>query len=210
MNVLIDSLRSIVRPGNREGTLKGKTDASGIDGEEENGYTGGKGGEKMTYLRKYLSPFGEILLAADEKGLSGLWFVGAKYFGKGLPKDCKEGTTEALEETVHWLDEYFEGKEPKFTPPLHPDGTAFQEAVWRLLLRIPYGETVTYGELAKQLAGEMGLAHMSAQAVGGAVGRNPISLIVPCHRVMGADGSLVGYAGGIEKKEALLRLEQGF
>ena len=164
----------------------------------------------MTYLRKYLSPFGEILLAADEKGLSGLWFVGAKYFGKGLPKDCKEGTTEALEETVHWLDEYFEGKEPTFTPPLHPDGTAFQEAVWRLLLRIPYGETVTYGELAKQLAGEMGLAHMSAQAVGGAVGRNPISLIVPCHRVMGADGSLVGYAGGIEKKEALLRLEQGF
>ena len=134
----------------------------------------------MTYLRKYLSPFGEILLAADEKGLSGLWFVGAKYFGKGLPKDCKEGTTEALEETVHWLDEYFEGKEPKFTPPLHPDGTAFQEAVWRLLLRIPYGETVTYGELAKQLAVEMGLAHMSAQAVGGAVGRNPISLIVPC------------------------------
>lgn len=164
----------------------------------------------MTYLRKYLSPFGEILLAADEKGLSGLWFVGAKYFGKGLPKGCKEGTTEALEETVHWLDEYFEGKEPKFTPPLHPDGTAFQEAVWRLLLQIPYGETVTYGELAKQLAWEMGLAHMSAQAVGGAVGRNPISLIVPCHRVMGADGSLAGYAGGIEKKEALLRLEQGF
>ena len=203
MNVLIDSLRSTVRPGNREGTLKGKTDASGIDGEEESGYTGGK-------RRRKNDVFGEILLAADEKGLSGLWFVGAKYFGKGLPKDCKEGTTEALEETVHWLDEYFEGKEPKFTPPLHPDGTAFQEAVWRLLLRIPYGETVTYGELAKQLAGEMGLAHMSAQAVGGAVGRNPISLIVPCHRVMGADGSLTGYAGGIEKKEALLRLEQGF
>ena len=106
-----------------------------------------------------------------------------------------------------WLDSYFTGREPDFLPPLHPAGSPFQQAVWALLLQIPYGQTVTYGQLAARLAAERGLARMSAQAVGGAVGRNRISLIIPCHRVLGADGSLTGYAGGLDRKAKLLAWE---
>lgn len=112
-----------------------------------------------------------------------------------------------LSEARRWLDVYFGGQEPDFTPPLHPAGSAFQQEVWALLRRIPCGQTTTYGALARQLAAERGLSRMSAQAVGGAVGHNVISIIIPCHRVVGANGSLTGYAGGIDKKAALLRLE---
>ena len=148
----------------------------------------------MQYTQHYDSPLGGILLAADEVGLTGLWFDGAKYFAAGLDPA--------------YLDIYFSGQEPDFTPPLHPCGSAFRQEVWALLRQIPYGQTTTYGALAARLAAERGLAKMSAQAVGGAVGHNPISLIIPCHRVVGTDGSLTGYAGGIDKKARLLALEK--
>lgn len=165
------------------------------------------GGITMTYTLHYDSPLGGILLAADEQGLLGLWFDGEKYFAEKLPEVHEPGETPALRESVRWLDEYFAGRAPDFTPPLHPIGSPFQQAVWRLLLEIPYGRTTTYGALARCLAGETGRARMSAQAVGGAVGHNGISLIIPCHRVVGADGSLTGYAGGADKKLRLLQLE---
>ena len=136
----------------------------------------------MQYTQHYDSPLGGILLAADEVGLTGLWFDGAKYFAAG--------------------------QEPDFPPPLHPCGSAFRQEVWALLRQIPYGQTTTYGALAARLAAERGLAKMSAQAVCGAVGHNPISLIILCHRVVGTDGSLTGYAGGIDKKARLLALEK--
>ena len=113
-----------------------------------------------------------------------------------------------MQEAIRWLDLYFAGKKPDFTPPLHPEGSAFRQMVWKALLTIPYGETRTYGELAKRIAEEKHIPTMSAQAIGGAVGHNPISIIIPCHRVVGAKGALTGYAGGVEKKEFLLRLEK--
>ena len=146
-------------------------------------------------------------MAADENGLIGLWFEGQKYFADTLPDEHVSQETPVLTKAKKWLDIYFSGEEPKFTPPLHPVGTAFRQAVWKILLQIPYGQTVTYGEIAQQLAAEQGISTMSAQAVGGAVGHNKISVIIPCHRVIGADGSLTGYAGGIDKKIALLGLE---
>ena len=161
----------------------------------------------VTFIRHYDSPLGRILLAADERGLTGLWFEGQKYFARTLSTECEERETPALADAAHWLDVYFSGHEPDFTPPLHPAGTPFQRTVWALLGQIPYGETTTYGALAQTLAARVGLASMSAQAVGGAVGHNPVSIIVPCHRVVGADGSLTGYAGGIERKIVLLCLE---
>ena len=161
----------------------------------------------MVYTCKCSSPLGDILLAADEVGLTGLWFEGQKYFANTLPDEQISQETHILAEAKKWLDIYFSGEEPKFTPPLHPVGTAFRQAVWKILLQIPYGQTVTYGEIAQQLAAEQGISTMSAQAVGGAVGHNKISIIIPCHRVIGADGSLTGYAGGIHKKIALLKLE---
>lgn len=154
----------------------------------------------MVYTR-YASPLGTILLAADEEGLTGLWFEGQR----GCPNKRlarPTGEAPALDAARCWLDAYFCGREPDFTPPLHLTGTPFQLAVWALLRQIPYGRTVSYGELARLLT-----VRSSARAVGGAVGRNPVSLIVPCHRVIGADGSLTGYAGGIDRKRALLALE---
>ena len=162
----------------------------------------------MVYTCQYQSPMGDILLAADEIGLTGLWFVGQKYFANILPDEHIVRETPILAESKRWLDVYFSGEEPNFTPPLHPIGSAFRQEVWQILLQIPYGQTTTYGEIAKRLAAENGLAHLSAQAVGGAVGRNPISILIPCHRVIGADGSLTGYAGGIGRKRALLTLER--
>ena len=162
----------------------------------------------MTYIQHYDSPLGGILLAADEIGLTGLWFDGQKCFAQGLPVERTEQETSVLTEARRWLDIYFTGKEPDFTPPLHPVGSAFRRSVWEILLQIPYGQTTTYGEIARQLAERQGLARMSAQAVGGAVGHNEISVIIPCHRVVGANGSLTGYAGGIHKKEQLLELER--
>ena len=161
----------------------------------------------MTCIQHYASPLGGILLAADEVGLTGLWFDREKYFAGNLPADHVEKETPVLAEAGRWLDIYFTGKEPDFLPPLHPIGSPFRQAVWKILLQIPYGQTTTYGEIARRLAAEQGLARMSAQAVGGAVGHNEISVIIPCHRVVGTNGSLTGYAGGIEKKRALLQLE---
>ena len=162
----------------------------------------------MTYTKRYTSPLGMILLAADDAGLTGLWFEGSKYFAAELPKEHTEQDTPVLLETTQWLDVYFAGKEPDFTPLLHLIGSDFRQAVWSILLSIPYGRTVTYGQIAKQLAKNTGKDKISAQAVGGAVGHNPISIIVPCHRVVGASGSLTGYAGGLDKKIALLELEK--
>ena len=162
----------------------------------------------MTFLTHYDSPLGGVLLAADEIGLTGLWFEGQKYFADNLPAERAERETETLALAKRWLDIYFAGKEPDFMPPLHPVGSPFRRAVWELLLEIPYGQTTTYGELSRRLAAKMGIAHMSAQAVGGAVGHNGISIIIPCHRVVGTGGSLTGYAGGVDKKEKLLELER--
>ena len=137
------------------------------------------------------------MLAADETGLRGLWFDGQKYFARDLSAERIEQNTPALTEAKRWLDIYFAGKDPDFLPPLHPTGSAFRQSVWEILLKIPYGQTITYGDIARQLAAKRGLANMSAQAVGGAVGHNEISVIIPCHRVVGANGSLTGYAGGM-------------
>ena len=162
----------------------------------------------MKYVNYYQSPLGNILLAADETGLTGLWFEWQKYYAKGLNTDFMTKKIPVFEETKHWLDIYFSGNEPDFTPPLHLVGTDFQEDVWKILLKIPYGHTTTYSGIAKEVAANRGLKNMSAQAVGGAVGRNPISIIVPCHRVIASNGSLTGYAGGIDKKIYLLEIEK--
>ena len=162
----------------------------------------------MICTQRYDSPLGGILLAADESGLTGLWFDGGRYFAEGLPAAQLRQETPVLAEAKRWLDIYFTGREPDFLPPLHPAGSLFQQAVWALLVQIPYGQTVTYGQLAARLAAERGVVRMSAQAVGGAVGRNRISLIIPCHRVLGADGSLTGYAGGLDRKARLLAWER--
>ena len=161
----------------------------------------------MQYTSHYRSPIGDVLLAADETGLTGLWFEGQKYFALHLDTEHEEKDLPLFETAKQWLDIYFSGKEPGFSVPLHLTGTAFQNEVWEILRTIPYGRTATYGEIAKQIAATKGLPHMSAQAVGGAVGRNQISIIVPCHRVVGTNGSLTGYAGGIDKKMKLLQLE---
>ncbi len=162
----------------------------------------------MQYISHYQSPIGGILLAADETGLTGLWFEGQKYFALYLDKEHKEKEVPVFETAKRWLDIYFSGKEPDFQVPLHFTGTDFQNEVWEILYSIPYGNTMTYGEIAKKIAEKRGLKRMSAQAVGGAVGHNEISIIVPCHRVVGSNGSLTGYAGGIEKKAELLKLEK--
>ena len=162
----------------------------------------------MQYTSHYTSPLGEILLAADDVGLTGLWFEGEKYFARNLEKDHEEREIPLFGKVKHWLDLYFSRKDPDFTVPLHFTGTDFQNAVWEILCTIPYGRTMTYGEIAKQIAAKRGVPRMSAQAVGGAVGHNEISIIVPCHRVVGTNGSLTGYAGGIDKKVQLLTLER--
>lgn len=164
----------------------------------------------MQYTTTYQSPMGKILLAVDDIGLTGLWFEGQKYYALNLDKKHEEKEVPILKEAKHWLDIYFTGKEPDFIPPIHLIGTPFQMEVWEILRRIPYGETTTYGKIAKKIAEKKGLQRMSAQAVGNAVGNNEISIIVPCHRVVGTSGSLTGYAGGIDKKITLLKLEGAF
>ena len=162
---------------------------------------------QKAYTSVYSSELGDILLAADEIGLTGLWFFGQSYFADTLPTEQIAQETPILTQAREWLDEYFSGKEPDFTPTLHPIGSPFRQAVWKLLLQIPYGQTTTYGEIARQLEKLQNRPHMSAQAVGGAVGHNGISIIIPCHRVVGTKGSLTGYAGGLDKKMALLELD---
>ncbi len=157
--------------------------------------------DTIQYMMEYDSPVGKILLAADDTGITGLWFAGQKYYADNMSSVYRREKTEILELAEAWLDIYFTGAEPDFTVPLHLMGTPFQLAVWECLRTVPYGETVTYGDIARS----MGVG--SARAVGGAVGRNPVSVLVPCHRVIGANGALTGYAGGLERKRALLELE---
>ena len=162
----------------------------------------------MIYKNEYESPLGSIMLAGDEQGLTGLWFTdGGRYIGAGLKKGASRRETDYFDQAKEWLDIYFSGRDPGFFPRIHLTGSDFRNRVGEIMLRIPYGKTVTYGEIAAQLATERGLERMSAQAVGGAVGHNPICIIVPCHRVVGANGSLTGYGGGILRKKALLELE---
>ena len=155
----------------------------------------------------YESPLGSYVMAAEYGALVGLWLIGQKYFPKELPP-VGSGEGEIFTRTRRWLEAYFAGEKPEPGElELRPRGSAFAREVWELLLEIPYGQTATYGQLAKELAQRRGLERMSAQAVGGAVGHNPISIIIPCHRVLGAGGQLTGYAGGLEIKRRLLELE---
>lgn len=161
-------------------------------------------GEGLQYISHYQSPIGEILLTADEIGLTGLWLEGQTHLSLS---GYQEKETTPILAAKRWLDVYFSGQEPDFPIPLHPTGTPFQLEVWEILSTIPYGHTTTYGAIAHQIATQRGIYKMSAQAVGGAVGRNKISILIPCHRVIGSDGSLTGYAGGLDKKVKLLQLE---
>lgn len=163
----------------------------------------------MFYYVNYSSPFGGITIASDSEAVIGVWFDGQKYFA-----DTVSGKLEfsekmpVLRDACEWLDEYFGGGRPEIKRlELAPQGNEFRQKVWNILCKIPYGETVTYGDIAKEMASVLGRKSMSAQAVGGAVGHNPISIIIPCHRVVGSNGSLTGYAGGIDKKIKLLELE---
>lgn len=160
----------------------------------------------MDCTAHYASPLGGILLASDGEALTGLWFAGQKYYAAGLDPAHAERELPIFRVAARWLDLYFAGADPAFAPPLHLRGTEFQRMVWTTLLTIPYGGTRSYGELAAALTEKRG-RRVSARAIGAAVGRNPVSLIVPCHRVLAADGGLCGYAGGLRRKEALLRLE---
>lgn len=158
----------------------------------------------MIYTSRYDSPVGELLLAARNEALIGLWIEGQKYYPEALIHDAVPCRTPVLALTEAWLDRYFAGQAPRPKElPLSPDGSDFRQEVWKVLCEIPYGQVATYSQIAKR----MGKARMSAQAVGGAVGHNPISIIIPCHRVVGASGSLTGYAGGIERKQFLLAHE---
>lgn len=161
----------------------------------------------MIYTSQYVSPLGAITLACDEEAVTGLWFNGQKHFGNILPPDTQGRERPLLKEAKKWLDIYFSGIEPDFLPPLRYDSTPFRKAVCDIMLTIPYGRTMTYGDIAARVAHQRGLEKMSAQAVGGAVGHNPISLMIPCHRVVGTGGSLTGYGGGIARKVKLLELE---
>lgn len=164
----------------------------------------------MHYTSLYQSPVGEMLLAADEIGVVGVWFKNQKYFAYCLDQENEPKETPIIKELKNWLTVYFQGKEPDFVPPLHMIGTAFQMEVWNILREIPYGTTTTYNEIAGKIANNRKLERMSAQAVGMAVGKNNISLVVPCHRVVGTNHSLAGYAGGIDRKITLLKLEGAF
>ena len=161
----------------------------------------------MDFTHRFNSPLGGITMASDGEALTGLWFDGQKYFAASLEKEHEERMLPVFDLADKWLNLYFSGSEPGFLPPLLMRTTEFRKTVWEILLSIPYGKTMTYGEIADRIAAGRELSRMSAQAVGGAVAHNAISLMIPCHRVVGMDGSLTGYAGGLEKKIWLLEME---
>jgi methylated-DNA-[protein]-cysteine S-methyltransferase len=161
----------------------------------------------MEYIHKIKSPLGILTVSSDGQNISGLWIEGQKYFAETLEKDVCEKNLPVFEHVQEWLAVYFSGREPGFMPPLAPKGSPFQKKVWDDLCKIPYGQTTSYGELAKQSELENSGKRTSPRAVGGAVGHNPISILIPCHRVIGKNGNLTGYAGGIANKIKLLELE---
>ena len=161
----------------------------------------------MDYVYHYQSPLGGITLTSDGAALVGLWFDKQRFFADSVVQDHEEKSLPVFEQADRWLDLYFSGRDPGFAPPVTLRTTEFRQAVCRIMLTIPYGRTMTYGRIAEIVARQRGVPRMSAQAVGGAIGHNPVSLIIPCHRVIGAGSALVGYGGGLDRKAALLELE---
>ncbi|WP_406534259.1 methylated-DNA--[protein]-cysteine S-methyltransferase [Methanobrevibacter sp.] len=157
----------------------------------------------MYYSTCYASPIGEMLIVSDGEAICGVWFLGQKHFKSSISSDLIESDDLAIfKKAKIWLDRYFNGENPNIDFKLKPEGSEFRKRVWKILSEIPYGETLTYGEIAQKIS-----PSMSAQAVGGAVGHNPIAILIPCHRVLGSNGKLTGYAGGLDKKMELLKLE---
>ena len=159
------------------------------------------------YTHNYQSPLGEIVIASDDTAITGLWLVGQRHFDIEVEGCITDKDLPIFDEVSHWLDIYFTGNNPGEIPAVHMNGTLFQLEVWQILQTIPYGKLITYREIAELIAKKRGITKMSARAVGNAIGRNPISILVPCHRVVGSDGKMTGYAGGIERKVKLLKLE---
>lgn len=164
----------------------------------------------MYYSMIYNSPIGDLTIVSDEENLIGLWIKNQKYFMNSSSNDILQNyNIEIMKKTKNWLDRYFNGEKPNISElSLKPKGSEFRKVVWNILCQIPYGEVITYGEIAKEAQKILNKDKMSAQAIGGAVGHNPISIIIPCHRVVGTNGSLTGYAGGIDIKKKLLKLEK--
>ena len=163
--------------------------------------------EAAQYIESFPSPIGELTLGSDGEFLTGLWLADQKYFMADVVEIASEKPLPIFQETKAWLERYFRAENPGPIPAVRPQGSEFRQCVWELLVEIPYGKLVTYGELAQKVGAQRGMAKMSSRAVGGAVGHNPVSIIIPCHRVVGANGSLTGYGGGIARKIALLELE---
>lgn len=151
---------------------------------------------------------GPLTITSDGENITGVWFEGQKYLPNHLDEYIQKRDLDVFNKTIKWFDCYFKGEKPDFYVPIKPEGTSFRKIVWKMLCDIPYGRTMTYGEIAKEIANQRKIKKMSAQAIGGAIGHNPIAILIPCHRVIGSNGSMTGYAGGINKKEKLLKLEQ--
>ena len=157
----------------------------------------------MYYSTNYESPLGEMLIVSDGETICGVWFYGQKHFKSTVVgKTIHDDGLSIFKQVKQWFEDYFNGKNPQINFQLKPEGSKFRQKVWKILSEIPYGETLTYGEIASKIS-----PNMSAQAVGGAVGRNPISILIPCHRVLGRDGKLTGYTAGLDKKIELLKIE---
>lgn len=162
----------------------------------------------MKYIRKYNSPIGLLTLASDGESLTGLWIEGQANFPKFDKTVLEKDDLPIFNQAISWLDEYFQGKKPAVLLPVSPEGTEFRKQVWNALVKIPYGELTTYGEIARQISQKQNGRYVSPRAVGGAVGHNPISIIIPCHRVIGSNNRLTGYAGGLDVKVKLLEYEK--
>lgn len=159
------------------------------------------------YTHNYQSPLGEIVIASDDTAITGLWLVGQRHFDIEVEGCITDKDLPIFDEVSRWLDIYFTGNNPGEIPAVRMNGTPFQLEVWQILQAVPYGKLITYREIAELIAKKRGITKMSARAVGNAVGRNPVSILVPCHRVVGSSGKMTGYAGGIERKVKLLKLE---